>query len=173
MDPPAKLDATTETALRSMHDIVLPAPVSWMPQTWGWAALGILVLAAAGAWAFAALRRYRRNAYRRQALRLLDDVAVAIGRPEVRAQGIRDLAELLKRTALAAWPRERVAAATGRAWNDLIGRSAPDGEGLALTRLFDDLEYRGDAALADAPRDVEDDLVAEARRWIETHHVSA
>src|SRR6478736_5715722 len=68
------LDPLTETALRSLKDIALPPAVSWMPQTWGWAVLAaILVLIVAAAFILW-LRRYRANAYRREALALLAGV---------------------------------------------------------------------------------------------------
>jgi len=43
MEPKIQLDPMTETALRSLHDIAVPPHVSWLPQTWGWAALAVLL----------------------------------------------------------------------------------------------------------------------------------
>ena len=45
------LDATTRAALQKLADISVPAPVTWMPQTWGWAVLAAVALALLG-WAF-------------------------------------------------------------------------------------------------------------------------
>lgn len=171
MEPNPKLDPITETALRSLHDIAVPPPVSWMPQTWGWAALAAILLVALLAWAFLALRRYRRNAYRREALRLLDAVASDIRSPLTRKRGLQGLAEVLKRTALAVWPRERVASLAGPHWNEFLDGSAEAGEGHALERLFDDFEYRDEGSLAALSPSVGDDLLLGARRWIEKHHV--
>jgi len=170
MEPKIQLDPMTETALRSLHDIAVPPPVSWLPQTWGWAALaallGILLLSAFLAW----LRRYRRNAYRREALRLLDSIAADIRNPINRERGVHKLTELLKRTALAAWPRRDVAALTGHAW---VLRLNSRGADSALTRLLDDLEYHDGVAIAALPDDTADELVLKSRRWIRGHHVSA
>lgn len=170
MEPKIQLDPMTETALRSLHDIAVPPPVSWLPQTWGWAALavllGIAVLAALLVW----LRRYRRNAYRREALRLLDGIEADIRSPASREKGVHELSELLKRTALAAWPRSDVAALTGQAW---LQRMDSRGAYKALARLLDDLEYHDSAAIAALPPDSANELILNSRRWIRRHHVSA
>jgi hypothetical protein len=170
MEPKIQLDPMTETALRSLHDIAVPPPVSWLPQTWGWAALavllGIAVLAALLVW----LRRYRRNAYRREALRLLDGIEADIRSPASREKGVHELSELLKRTALAAWPRSDVAALTGQAW---LQRMDNRGADKALARLLDDLEYHDSAAIAALPPDSANELILNSRRWIRRHHVSA
>jgi hypothetical protein len=170
MEPKIQLDPITETALRSLHDIAVPQPVSWLPQTWGWVALaaflGILLLSAFLVW----LRRYRRNAYRREALRLLDGIAADIRNPIYREKGVHELTELLKRTALAASPRSDVASLTGQAWARRLNSRGADN---AFSRLLDDLEYRDDAAIAALPDHVADQLVLKSRRWIRGHHVPA
>lgn len=170
MEPKVQLDPITQTALRSLHDIAVPPPVSWLPQTWGWAALaallGILLLSAFLAW----LRRYRRNVYRREALRLLDGIAADIRNPAHRETGVHQLMELLKRTALAAWPRSDVASLTGQAWARRLNSRKADN---TFTSLLDDLEYQDGTAIAALPDDVADQLVLKSRRWIRGHHVSA
>lgn len=93
-----------------------PPPVSMMPQTWGWAGLAML-LAIFLVWLVWRLWRHRQsNAYRRAALAELDragDDPAAIAR-------------LLRRTALAVWPRESVASLTGEAWLDFLSRTGGD-----------------------------------------------
>jgi hypothetical protein len=105
-----------------------PPPVAMTPQTAGWAVLAVLLvlfLAWLG-WRF--WRRWRANAYRRAALAELDaagDDPAAI-------------AAILRRTALAAWPRERVAGLTGPDWLRFLdatggGDGFETGAGQALT----------------------------------------
>ncbi|KQV81931.1 DUF4381 domain-containing protein [Rhizobium sp. Root1220] len=173
MDGAPKLDPLTETALRSMHDVVLPQAVSWIPQTWGWAVVAAFLLATLAGWAFFTMRRYHRNAYRREALRLLDAVAEEMKHPATRVAGVHRLAELLKRTALAAWPREQVASLSETGWNDLVSTSFDGGEGKALQRLLDDFEYHEDKAVVVMPANVGEDLVESSRRWIKKHDVRA
>ncbi|WP_040677639.1 DUF4381 domain-containing protein [Rhizobium mesoamericanum] len=173
MEKAPALDPTTETALRSMHDIVVPAPVSWLPQTWGWGLLGSVAVALLLVWGFIALGRYRRNAYRREALQLLDAIRDDIRSPATRKDGIHRLSELMKRTALAAWPRLTVACLTGSDWNKFLKATSEEAPGRALEKLFDDFEYRAEASIDLLPANIGDDLVADARRWIVRHHVPA
>lgn len=95
-----------------------PTPVSLLPQTWGWAVLALLLLGLIG-WALWAWERHRRaNHYRRTALDLLanchDDPA--------------QIAEILRRTALAAYPRTTVASLAGQDWLRFLDRSAKGAE---------------------------------------------
>lgn len=83
-----------------------PPPVSMRPETWGWAVLAAL-LALALLWGLWRLwRRWQADAYRRGALRLL----AAAGDDPAR------IAEILRRTALSAYPRDRVAGLAGAEW---------------------------------------------------------
>lgn len=173
MEAQAKLDPTTEAALRSLHDIYQPLPVSWMPQTWGW---GVLAGALAIMLALVGLRswhRYRANAYRRVALSLLPEIEAQIRNPATRRNGIQNLGEVLKRTALAAFPRAEVASLSNDRWVHFLDVNDDRGAGHVLERLLNDLEYRGSADVVGMPSDVCGDLVAAARNWIERHHVSA
>jgi hypothetical protein len=131
-----------------------PAPVAMTPQTWGWAVLAAL-LALALAWiAWRAWRHRRANAYRRAALAALasagdDPVAIA---------------DILRRTALAAWPRETVAGLAGADWLRFLdatggGGGFADGPGTALVSA----PYR---AGPPAPG-----LGALAERWVRRHRV--
>ncbi|MGO6678735.1 DUF4381 domain-containing protein [Rhizobium leguminosarum] len=173
MEPAAKLDPMTETALRSLHDIVVPAPVSWWPQTWGWALVAALLALAVLIVLLRWIRRYRANAYRREALALLEGVADRLRHPATRPDAIQDLAEVLKRTALAAWPRGQVASLSGDGWVRFLDAHDEDGTGETLERLLDDFEYHRAEIVADLPSNVCGDLVIAARKWIEQHHVSA
>jgi hypothetical protein len=168
MEEQARPDPITEAALRSLKDIAVPQPVSWLPKTWGWLALALILLAAILLCGLLLYRRWRRNAYRREALRLLDEIAGDFRNGQTRAGASPRLGELLKRTALAAWPRKTIAAVSGNEW---VGFLSSHGEiGDTLKRYLDDLEYRGDAIPG---ADAADDLLRDARRWIERHHVSA
>ena len=166
-----KLDPSVEAALRPLHDIVAPAPVSWLPQTWGWAALAIAFGLALFVWLIRALRRYRRNAYRREALRLLDVAAEDIRNSPISEACLQEVAELLKRTALAAWPREKIASLSGPDFARFLTQSAPNMDEQALATLLDDLEYRTSDPVTPRPDDRE--IIETARDWIENHHVRA
>lgn len=170
MEPDAKLDPMTEMAMRSLHDIAVPPPVSMLPQTWGWAALAGIVWVLLLILAIRAIRRFRRNAYRRDAIQRLSALEAEMSGAK-RGQATRELAKILKQTALAAWPRRRVAALTGAKWVRFLGLSSSDDR--ALAQLLDDFEYRGHAALSAVSETKAKGALGIARRWIEGHNVSA
>jgi hypothetical protein len=146
--------------LNLMHELVMPEPVAWLPQTPGWwIVLGWLIAVLfLLAWQFA--RRRRRNRYRRDALAELRSIAAQpeLG-PEESAQHV---AALLKRTALAAYSREDVAALYGRDWAQFLkDSSGNDRQVTAAADMLAAAAYRPDADGAD--------LARPARRWIRLH----
>jgi hypothetical protein len=100
--------------LDQLHDIVEPPPVSMLPATPAWAALGVAVLALAAALAGLWLRHRRRTRARRAALAALRALEPALARGDAAALGQLDA--LIRRVALAAFPRAEVASLSGRAW---------------------------------------------------------
>lgn len=140
--------------LSELVEPVEPPPVAMTPQTWGWAALaGLLALAAV--WlVWRAWRHWRVNAYRRAALA---ELAAAGDDPAT-------VAAIVRRTALAVWPRARVASLTGRDWLDFL--DATGGGGFA---------GGPGAALAAAPyragHDPVPGLGEAAARWVRRHRV--
>jgi hypothetical protein len=148
-------------------DIPLPPQVSLWPATWP-ARIGIIVLLAAAITAIWQFLRYRRvNRYRREALAELNQIERSAGGmtpQQVAAQ----LSVLLRRTALAAFPRERIAPLAGEAWLAFLDRGL-DGTDFSAGagRLFASLPYApvspGKGQLAT--------LVELTRRWIRKHHV--
>jgi cbb3-type cytochrome oxidase subunit 3 len=171
-DQPAQLDAATRATLQQLADISVPPAVSFVPQTWGWVALAILLLVAIIAIAYVRHRRREANRYRREALAELDRLEFAMRDDAGREQAVLALPPLLKRVALAAWPREAVAPMTGARWVEFLqghagSRPFPDAAG----RLFEDIEYRVGGSPVGAE---EAELFARAaRQWIEGHRVSA
>ncbi|KEA09353.1 DUF4381 domain-containing protein [Rhizobium rhizogenes] len=174
MDKPAlPPDPLIETALRSLKDIAPQQPVSWFPQTWGWLALVVVLVALITVLLVRQVKHYRANRYRREALLELQALEREILDPAKRQQAMRALAALLKRTALAAWPRDDVASLSGAAWIHFLRSQEDDGVADALATLLNDFEYHGDGSMKTMPFNIAGDVVASARQWIERHHVSA
>ena len=174
MEPsPAALDANARAALQKLADVVAPPPVSWLPQTWGWAAVAVLVVAVAVWLTIRWLRRRAANRYRREALRELMRIEAAVGDAATRPQALRAVPELLKRVALTAWPRAQVASLSGSAWVAFLRQSAADACPDGAARLLDDAEYRGPQALDALTAEQARVCIGAARTWIETHRVSA
>jgi len=135
----------------SLVDPVPPPPISMMPQTWGWAVLaGVIALAVAAA-IWRAVARHRANAYRRAALAELAN-----------ARTTANLATLLRRTALAAYPRVAVAGLAGTDWTDFLDRSAPGG---FPSDAREDLRH----AFCREPSAPSQHLRDATARWIKTH----
>ena len=108
--------------LQDLHDIVVPAPVSWLPPAPGWYALGLTALLFL-LWGAAVLyRRWRRNAYRRKALAELAQMESALAADQAAPLLLPRLSELLKRTALTAYGRGAAASLSGQSWLDFLDR---------------------------------------------------
>ena len=144
-------------------DIPLPPAISLWPQTWP---LRIALAVATAGLLFGLWRLtywWYRNRYRRAALTEL----AAIERkwnPENPAGTSIALASLIRRTALAAFPRGQVASLAGQAWLAFLDRTADtrdfsEGVGRVLAREA----YQ---PIADDPRA----LFAIIRHWIKAHH---
>lgn len=145
-----------------MHELVVPEPIAWLPSTPGW----WVVLAWLVALAIIALRhwlaRRRQSRYRREAGARLDEIAARATDDPARAAG--EISALLKRTALAVYPRDEVAGLYGDAWAQFLVSSS--GNDKTIRAAADDLATATFRPDADGPA-----LVAPARRWIRRHRV--
>ena len=150
---------TDPGSLDRLHDIATPPPVPWWPPAPGWYVIGAIGLVLLGVGLWTAFDRRRRNRYRREALRELDRTVHGPHAGRVIA-----IAELLKRVALAAYPRDQVASLTGDEWLqflDATGRTDAFTNGAG--RVLGDALYR-----TEAPVDVPE-LVDAVRHWIRHH----
>jgi hypothetical protein len=99
-------------SLDRLHDIVVPPSARWWPPAPAWYALGVIVGVAIAVLAWSVSSWWFRNRYCREALAELARLEGEVARPET----LPALAVLVKRVALAAYPRERVASLTGGKW---------------------------------------------------------
>ncbi|MGN6463712.1 MAG: DUF4381 domain-containing protein [Pseudolabrys sp.] len=138
-------------------DIPLPPEVGLWPQTWESRTVAVLLLASLAAGAWRLVHRRHANRYRRAALAELD-------RMEHDTPDRFALASLVRRTALAEFPREQVASLAGTAWLSFLDRtgggqdfSAGPGRNLEISAYEPD------------PVDLHA-LSGAVRRWIKAHH---
>ena len=147
--------------LDELQGIVEPPPVSMLPATWGWAVLAALVLAALVAVIWLWHRRRRRTAYRRAALAELRILVPDLAQGHLGA--LAALSRLIRRTALAAFPRAEVATLTGADWIAFLNRTG--GTFDPFIAPLANGPYAPRPANFDGPA-----LVAAARHWITRHH---
>ncbi len=145
--------------LVELLDLLEPVPeplsVPLTPQTPGWLVVGVVLAAVLFLGVRWGVRRHRRNAYRRAALKELDAAAAD---PAA-------IAAILRRTALSAFPRETVAGLHGAEWLAFLDRTYPGGgfaEGAG--RVLEVAPYRPCPPVAG--------LEGLARDWVKRHQRS-
>ncbi len=113
----------TQIPLRDLH---LPEAIGWWPLAPGWWFLILLAVAGIGYFAYRAIRKWRRNAMRRVALRELTRIQKAYRNGVDEISLAIELSELLRRTMLAYAPRLEVAGLTGEQWLDWLDQGLED-----------------------------------------------
>ncbi|WP_066963324.1 DUF4381 domain-containing protein [Microbulbifer sp. Q7] len=152
-DTPPPSETTLPDLIAQLAPPPVPERVSLWPQTpLAQLLLGMVLLVCLYV-AWRAYRHYRANAYRRAALKALRHAGDNPG----------EIAALLRRTALVAYPRAQVAGLTGERWLAFLNRQYPDdafrsetGESLLRGAYHG---YPPNPALTQAARD-----------WIRHHH---
>lgn len=132
--------------LANMADLTLPPAVSFWPLAPGvWIACGtVLAIFLVAGWK--AIARYRADAYLREARAELARLGSS--------PSIERVSEILKRAAMVAHGREKVASLTGQSWSGFIGRTT--------SRPLDDLV----AELGDPARGNGAGVAAQADGWL-------
>ena len=135
-------------SLNNLRDIVIPDPPPLWPFATGlWIAIGVVVLTIGLIiWRLMIVRR--RNAYRRAGLQLLSA-----------ATSTRDVSVIMKRVALAAFPREQVASLYGGDWITFLQETCPSVSFTAEIAGEDSASPSGE-------------FITLARTWIQRHRVS-
>ncbi len=147
--------ALAPTSLDLLEDIVVPEPVSWWPLAPAWWVLIAIVVLGSACWGWLAYRRGKSNAYRRAALRELDELG----------DGVAGVPALMKRVALAMWPRSEIAGLSGERWIAFLRDTSPDGFDEESAEALLEAGYRGGEL--DAGK--RSSLTRSAKRWIATH----
>jgi Domain of unknown function (DUF4381) len=162
---------TDATSLDRLHDILQAPEASWWPPApgWLWLAGGLIILfVSIGVYA---LLRWQKNCYRREGLAEIARIEAAVSQPTRRASIVIALAELFKRGALSAWPRDQVASLTGLLWIDFLNRTRGQRQPLLLDpELFSRASYDERFAAGLSERKVRD-LALSARAWFKHHRV--
>jgi hypothetical protein len=151
-------DTAPNPALAQLHGYYQPVPPAWTPQTIGWYLLFGVVALMLLWFVIHSIHTWLANRYRREAL-----LELATAKPY-------QFSALLKRTALAAWPREKVASLSGEPWLNFLCETAS-------TKSFHNAPGNRieELALCADSKQVEDKpaLRAIAAEWIRRHRVQA
>lgn len=159
------------TSLDRLHDIVPPPAVPWWPPApaWYWV-LGLLCIAIV-VWLLRSFLHWQRNRYRREALAEFAKHEAALRDPTQRGGTLAALAELLKRTAITAFPREDVASLTGTAWDSFLNSTVREkvfaqGAGSVLeAAAYDPRSVSG------VDENKAQELAHQVRAWLAHHRV--
>jgi hypothetical protein len=165
------MDAATGEALAALRDIHLPADVSAWPLAPGWWLLaGTLLLGALAAALAVRARRRRERPWQDAAAEELTRIETDFGvQQDVVALAV-SLSVLLRRSVLARFPGEKIAALRGDDWLGFLcrDRTAPpdtaavDPDSLRLVRELTRTAYSGVPATEGPP----DAWIAFVRTWI-------
>ncbi|MBK1720129.1 DUF4381 domain-containing protein [Thiocystis violacea] len=113
--------------LAELRDWHLPDPLSWWPPAPGWWLAAALVLLAVGLAARWWLKRWRATAVVRATRRQLDALGWQLEADGDARRYSAALSRLLKRLALARYPRERVAGLSGYGWLEFLDATGGGG----------------------------------------------
>ncbi|MBX2857341.1 MAG: DUF4381 domain-containing protein [Cellvibrionaceae bacterium] len=152
--------------LAQLHDIIHPEAVSWWPLSVGWWIVILSTLTAAALalrWLF---KRRKLSRYRRQALKMLEQIPLNDNQTANYAQQI---AVLLKRCFFAAYPQSRPFAAKihGDQWAQLLVKTKGEAHN-AATIQWSKVLYSPQPAAQDTPH-ITSHIKQFARQWIKQH----
>lgn len=123
-------------ALQDLRDVHMPDPISWWPPAFGWwMIMGLLILG--GGLIFWAWAHRIRTRPRRLALAHLKKVKQQYAAKADDHWAITQLSHLVRRMALATFPRSRVAGLSGQSWLSFLDTTGhtnlfSDGPGQSL-----------------------------------------
>lgn len=163
---------TDPASLQNLHDIIGASPIPWWPPAPGWYAVGggLLIGLVWAGWRLR--RRWKKNAYRREAVSQLQDLTTRLKQDEQRKPALRALGALVKRTALAVWPRSQIAGLSGDVWLAVLDRSGRTTEfGAGPGQLLAHIAYAPDDALDRITDSEIAALVGVTERWLRIHRI--
>ncbi|KTD69586.1 hypothetical protein Lste_2744 [Legionella steelei] len=151
--------------LAQLKDIHLPPPIGWWPLAPGWYIVLAFVLFLIIMLAYGAYKRHRHALAKKQALLLLHDYQKHYEKEQNSSLTSAHISELLRRVALAYYPRERVASLHGEEWLHFLNET---GKGIDFNLVKD--------MLLDAPFKTGETmdlnpLFNTAQRWIKQRRV--
>jgi len=155
-------------SIDQLQELGLPAPVSYMPQTWGWWVLLGVVLTGLLVWAARAYWHWRRNRYRREALQRLAHLRSS----DDPLSTLRELPTLLKRVALSMPVSQAVGPLQDAAWQAFLVKHSPQLLPEDFSQQLALLAYAPDEQLLALPGEQRQQVFDTCVLWVEQHHVA-
>lgn len=167
------MSSTRAPGIDQLQELPLPVPpYSYLPQTWDWLAVLLVLLAVAASVAYWCWRRWQRQRYRREALQRLDQLALAMTQPQQRLPALRELPELLKRVVLSMPDAPAAQALSGEPWQALLQRYSAQPLPVGFASSLFTLAYAPDQQVLALHTQQTDALYRTCRQWVEGHHVA-
>ena len=111
---------SVDNPLVNLKDIHLPPPVSFWPPAPGWWILAVLLISSlffGGVWFY---RRHKKRKPKTEALRILKDLQILYQNSKDEVVSLRNLSNLLRRTALTFYDNDEVASLQGSSWLEFL-----------------------------------------------------
>lgn len=151
-------------ALKDFAELVPPDSISWLPQTPGWAWLGLAVLVLALRYLWRRLKHWYSNRYRREAIIRLR----ALAGTEESTAFVSDVNRILKITALVAYSRTAVAKLSGQDWVNFLNQQCPQAPfDPQQMQLLATAVYGGSSGNDQRPQ-----LLAASLAWVAQHQTA-
>lgn len=153
----------TPDPLAGLKDIHLPEPISWWPPAPGWWFLTIIVMLAVGFGSFFLWQRIKKNRYRKEGLKKLDNIFLKVHEMEKKVF-LQEISKIMRRVAIQSYGREKVSSLTGGKWLKFLDETGAtsqfsEGEGIAFGTAL----YQADCKIDEGK------IYTLARKWIKGH----
>jgi len=155
---------TVSDPLQELRDVHMPDPISWWPLAWGWWMVAGFLIMVVGLALWAWVYRQRTQS-RRAALAQLGQVKQRYATQANDHWAIVQLSHLVRRYALATFPRSKVAGLSGKAWLQFLDRTGQTNQfshGPGQLLGIGPFQPQGSGSLAD--------LIPVIERWIKNVH---
>ena len=149
--------------LEQLRDIHSPEPIGWWPPAIGWWILLFLLLCALVAVGIILYLKYRRDAYRRQAIASAQSLYRQYQKDKDSAGYLGDMNELLRRVIQQITTDESFAENSGKRWISMLDSHGAQPLSRSAATALSEQIYQP-APTIDAPR-----LHQELTDWIQTH----
>ena len=114
---------SVENPLVNLKDIHLPPPVSFSPPAPGWWILAVLLISSLFIGGVLFYRQHKKRKPKTEALRILKDLQILYQNSKDEVVSLRNLSNLLRRTALTFYDNDEVASLQGSSWLEFLDKT--------------------------------------------------